>query len=418
MSNEKVRSGVNMHIKDDRTSMLFFLFIAFLYSVVAMTKNCFSSALAAIVSEGIMTKSQTGLITSAFYIVYGPLQIVGGILADKHNPEHLIKIGLAGSLIANTIIFLNHNYYIMLGAWVFNGISQMALYPAMFKIVTSQLSLNWRRKGIYYFSFTTAIGLVFGYISAAFITSWEYNFLLSAVASLVLFVALDVVYRQVSKQMEPDETSKVVTQEQEIEKISSIKLFAKSGFLFLLPVCLLRYMVDNSIKTFTPTMLMESYSNMGVTTSNLLNIFIIISGLLGMMLVRKFFFPRLVRNEVAMLIILFIVILPLTFVIKLTGKLDVWMIMVAMCATSALMSGTTLMNGFINGSFSKYGKNGTAAGLFNSASSIGVVVQSYGFTYLADSFGWSAVTTVYVIGVCVCIFFSLCAYPLWKKYKN
>ena len=48
-----------------------------MYSIVYMTKNCFNAALADIVNEGILTKSQTGSITAAFYIVYAPLQIVG-----------------------------------------------------------------------------------------------------------------------------------------------------------------------------------------------------------------------------------------------------------------------------------------------------------------------------------------------------
>ncbi len=408
----------NLHISNDRISMLFFLFLAFLYAVVSMTKNCFSSALAAIVSEGIMKKSQTGFITSAFYLVYGPLQIVGGIFADKYNPEKLVKIGLAGSVIANIIIFLNHNYYVMLGAWIFNGISQMALYPGMFKIITSQLSPEWRRKGIYYFSFTGTIGLMFSYIVAAFVTKWEYNFLISAVASLGLLVALHMIYKSVSKHMVDDETPKIVKQDKKIEKVSTFKLFAISGFLFLLPVLLLRYMVDNSIKTFTPTMMVESYPNMSIMVSNLLNIFIIISGLLGIIIVRKFIFPRRIRNEVAAVILLIALTLPLTFVIKSTGKIDVWFIVAAMCLVSFLLSGASLMTSFINGSFSKYGKNGTAAGLANSASSIGVVLQSYGFTYVADHFGWSAVTTIYVIGISVCILFAACAYPLWRKYKN
>lgn len=419
MAGSNDKKSIRMHIEDDKTSMLFFLFLALLYSVVAMTKNCFSSALAAIVSEGIMKKSQAGLITSSFYLFYGPLQIVGGILADKHSPEKMVKIGLAGSVLANAVIFFNHNYYVMLVAWVGNGISQMALYPAMFKMVTSQLSPNWRKKGIYYFSFTGTIGLMFSYIVAAFVTKWEYNFLLSAILSLGLFVALDVIYRRVKVKMAPDETPLPMKQnDAKTKKISTIKLFATTGFLLLLPVGVLRYMIDNSIKTFTPTMMIESYHNMSITVSNLLNVFVIISGLLGMILVRKILFPKVMRNEVSVTLLLLALVLPFAFVIKFTGKIDVLMIIVAMCIASALLSGASLMNGFINGSFSKYGKNGTAAGAYNAASSIGVVLQSYGFTSIADHFGWGVVTDVYIIGTLACVVFSLCALPLWQKYKK
>ncbi len=74
-----------------------------------------------------MTKSQTGLITAVFYLVYAPLQVVGGIFADKYDPEKLIKIGLIGSGLANLIVFLNQNYYAVLFTWVFNAIVQFAV---------------------------------------------------------------------------------------------------------------------------------------------------------------------------------------------------------------------------------------------------------------------------------------------------
>ena len=207
MAGSNDKKSIRMHLEDDKTSMMFFLFLALLYSLVSMTKNCFSSALAAIVSEGIMKKSQAGLMTSAFYLFYGPLQIPGGILADKYSPEKMVKIGLAGSVCANMVIFFNHNYYVMLVAWVCNGISQMALYPAMFKMVTSQLSPDWRKKGIYYFSFTGTIGLMLGYIAAAFVTKWEYNFLLSAVLSLALFISLDVICKRIKRKIRQDKYS-------------------------------------------------------------------------------------------------------------------------------------------------------------------------------------------------------------------
>ena len=419
MADSNDKKSIRIHLEDDRTSMMFFWFIAILFSLLSMTKNCFSSALAAIVSEGIMKKSQAGLITSAFYLVYGPLQIIGGIFADKYKPDTMVKIGLVGSLISNTIIFLNHDYYIMLGAWVFNGISQMALYPGMFKMITSQLSPDWRRKGIYYFSFTATVGLMLGYMIAAFVTKWEYNFLISALLSLILFVAFDVTYRRVEKKMVPDEMS--IPQKQQTkktERISSVKLFLTSGFFVLLPMWLLRYMVDNSIKTFTPIMMVESYPGLSVTIGNLLNILILLSALLGMILVRKFLFPRIIRNEVGVVLLMLVLMLPLVVIMKFTGIFDVWIIATAMCVVSALMSGAFLMSSFINGSFSKYEKNGTASGITNSASSIGIVVQSYGFAFIADNFGWGVVTNLYIIGIVLCILFTVIALPLWTRFKN
>lgn len=119
-----IEHDVNIHLENRKESRYFFFFLWIMYSVVYMTKNCYNGAMAGIVEAGVLSKSQTGLITSVFYLVYAPMQIVGGRAADKFSPEKLIKIGLLGSALSNLIIFFNQNYYVMLAAWTFNAIIQ------------------------------------------------------------------------------------------------------------------------------------------------------------------------------------------------------------------------------------------------------------------------------------------------------
>ena len=95
----------HFHITSLRASRLFFIFIWLLYALICMTKSSFASAMATLVAEGVLTKSQTGLIISSFYIVYTPLQILGGAAADRYNPERLCLVGLFGSALANAVIF-------------------------------------------------------------------------------------------------------------------------------------------------------------------------------------------------------------------------------------------------------------------------------------------------------------------------
>ena len=66
------------YVADHRYSGLLFVLVFMMYSLVYMTKNCYSAAMASIVDAGIMTKSQTGLIAACFYLVYAPFQIIGG----------------------------------------------------------------------------------------------------------------------------------------------------------------------------------------------------------------------------------------------------------------------------------------------------------------------------------------------------
>ena len=78
----------------------------------------------------------------------------------------------------------------------------------------------------------------------------------------------------------------------------SFKLFLISGFFTLLPAILIRTMVENGTKTLSPTMLMATYEDISASTGNLLNIFIIVAGVVGTLLIKLVIYPRLIKNEI------------------------------------------------------------------------------------------------------------------------
>ena len=252
----KLMSDVNVHLENQNLSRRFFVFLFLLYALVCMTKNCFSGALAAIVAEGSLTLSQTTFITAAFYIVYTPLQILGGVFADKYSTARLILIGLVGSAICNIVIFFNQNYYVMLFSWVFSAIVQSALWPAVFKMFSSQLVRSDRGIMLFFMSFASSAGLVFSYLTASFLTRWQGNFAVSATVLLLLAVLLIAFCHKIDPSLKRDEPIKTNDHlaDTEIPKGKKvIALFLTSGFFLSLPAALLRYIVDNSGKTFTPT---------------------------------------------------------------------------------------------------------------------------------------------------------------------
>ena len=154
-----------------------------------MTKNMFTSAMAVIVEEGFMTKSQTGLISAVFWLVYAPFQVVGGFAVDRYSPYKLIMVGLAGSVVSNIIIYFNQSYYVMMGAWVFNAIIQFGVWPGVFKIVSTQVAPKMRGTAVFWLLFSTSVGLGMSMLIASFIKHWQNNFLVSII-SLVITMAI------------------------------------------------------------------------------------------------------------------------------------------------------------------------------------------------------------------------------------
>ncbi len=413
----------HIHLENKRKSRLFFAFLFLLYAMVYMTKNCFGSALADIVSEGVLTKSQTGLITGAFYLVYAPLQIVGGIVADRYNPERLITVGLLGGAVANTVIFFNHNFYVMLIAWSLNAASQFALWPAVFKIISSQLVRSDRSQMVFLLSFSSATGLLLGYVIAAFIPGWNWNFAISAIVLLLLAVGLFIASRVLSPDMKPDAITKPdpvpdTTVPAGASATPTIKLFAMSGLFFVIAISALRMVIAQGIQTLSPTLLMESYDSVTPRIGNLLQTFIIISGMLGTLLVRTVLYPKYIHREIKGTLWFFLICLPLSVLLLFVGRISLWLAIPALCIILVALSACALLIQYYNIYFVPYGKNGTAAGLINAGASFGVVIANYGSLALADHLGWGAVIVAWLVMIVIAIVCILLAIHPTGRFRE
>lgn len=414
-----IEHDVNIHLENRLESRHFFWFIWIMYAVVYMTKNCFNAALASIVAEGILTKSQTGVFTSAFYLIYAPLQIVGGLAADRYSPERLIKIGLCGAAIANIIIFFDQNYYVMLAAWIFNGIMQFALWPGVFKIVSSQLVRSDRNMMTFYISFSASFGLLLSYIVGALITDWRINFVISAVALLLFAVLLELYCRHLNPYMKLDRTEKKADDEPKAGLyIPTIKLFGISGFFVVVVVAFLRCMVDQASKTLAPVMLMECYDNVSPNVGNFLNLLIIMFGILGTIFVKIVLYPKRVRNELKGFILLLLLALPVSVILPFIGKISMIPVILALAIISAILTGGNLFISYYTNSFVKYGKSATAAGVINGAAAVGIVVAGYGFLRLAEIWSWQAVTALWIGIIVVMIILLFTVLPSYRKFKE
>jgi len=415
------------YISDHRTTVFLFIFIWVMYAVVYMTKNCYTAAMASIVNEGIMTKSQTGLIAACFYLSYAPFQVVGGKLADKYPPEILLLIGLFGAAVSNLIIYLNQNYYLMMAVWTFNGAIQFGIWPAVFKIVSSQLEKSYRKKAIFLISLSSSSGLALAYISAAFIKKWQNNFLLSAILLFVFTAATALVYFFINKKAVfeeyPPEEIVVSSSDEKKPTVSTKKILLGAGLIFLLPAFIITDVVSLGVKNFAPTMLMESYESISPMIGNFLNVFLILAGVAGTFLVR-FIYPRFVKDELSGIRNISLANLPLIAICIFVGgslfgiRISAPVTVVTLCLISMISSIMSVLRSYYSARFSKYGKNGEVAGIINACSSLGIVVQSYGLAKVADAFNWSTVFTVIAAMWVVSLVILTCVIPLWKKFSR
>ena len=409
------------YLVDKKLSLVLFAVVFLTYSLVYMTKNCYSAAMAAIVAEGIMTKSQTGLISAAFYIVYAPFQIIGGFAADKYPPHRLILIGTMSAGIANLLIyFFTQSYVAMLIIWSLNALAQFGIWPSIFKIVSNELAQTHAPFAIFYIGLASITGLLLSYVIAVFVKNWENNFLISAIALFVITVVFFVSYNRIEKQMVVEEVKPKVEPNpapREKKKGEFLKIFIKSGVPFMCVVYIIHAMLNIGIKTVAPVMLMESYENISPSLANALNIILVLGGVAGIFVASI----GILRRPSPPIVMLGFMSLGLPFLILVSkvGEVHVSLVVISMAAIMVIMASAS--TGFLRMSraFLPYGCVGTISGILNCMASLGIVLSNFLFTKFSEDYGWGFTTRFWIYINVAAIVLCLVTIPIWKKFvKN
>lgn len=406
------------HLIDHRKSLYLFLLVFVAYALIYMTKNCYSAAMASIVDAGVMTKSQTGLIAAAFYLVYAPFQIVGGIAADKYSPSKLIIIGMLGAGVCNLLVYLVEGYVAMIIIWSLNAVLQFGIWPSIFKIVVAELAPEDRMRGIFFINFSSSFGLLLSYGIAIFISEWKLNFLVSAITLFLLTAVFFAVYKYLSRYMVAD-TETLGAKTKSTASISGKELFAllfKAGIPLMLIVGMAQSMINLGVKALAPTMLMESYEAVSPALANALNIILVVASPVGLCVSRLSFFKKF--SEPLVISCFFAVMLVPLFVITFIGKLPVGIIVVALAFLMITTSGTSIFFSYIYKKFEKYGSVATLSGLFNCMSSLGIVLANYVFARIADSFGWEITTVCWLVFIAAAFLLMLISVPIWHRFEK
>ena len=423
----KLMSDINVHLENRKESRIFFAFLWIMYSLVYTTKSCFSAALVFIKQEGVLSLTQISFIMAMFYTVYAPLQVVGGIFADKYSPERMITVSLIGSAAANAIIFFNQNYWVMLITWTLNAVVQFALWPSVFKILSSQLVRSDRPNMVFFISFSGASGAVIASLVAALVgKNWRYNFAISAAILAILAITLQFFCHRLDpilKKDRPDSERASAEERLPEDGLSTFKLFLVSGFFLLIAAIFLRTIVENSTKSFAATMLVDMYPTISGEIGSLLNAVVLVGSIAGMILVKKVLYPRIIKNEVVGFLMMLLIALPFSLILCRIGdeRIPAWVMVFSLTAVALLLTSTHLLNQFFNMNFVKFGKSGTASGVMNAASSAALALQYWILGPVGEAFGWRVVCAIFaIISICAILFVVLALRPtgIFRKHVN
>ena len=411
-----VERNIGIHLENKKISRSFFWFLWALYAIVCMTKNCYNSSLASIVSEGVLTKSQTGAITALFYLAYTPFQIVGGMVSDRYSPEKVIKIGLVGAAVANTIIFFCQNYYVMMATWVFNGIIQFGIWPCVFKIISSQLIRSDRPRMSFFISFSSTAGFLLSYLTGAVVSKWQYNFAISAISLVALVVALHIFEKIINPYMKWDKEEVIKTQGGKAEPVSKKKVFLASGFFFMILGMMLMVTVCQTRSSLTSVMLVENYETIAPSMGNVLTAVMLLAGLAGNLIAGSFM--RYVKNEVLFIMIFAALKIPFLAACTMIGKLPVGTIITMLSVVACFDAVTDMGKTYYTMHFAKYGMSGTAAGILNAGNAFSYMLAAYVMPKIVELTSWQTMLVMFPIMLGISTISFAVIIPTFTKFRK
>ncbi len=404
-------------LADVQSSVVLFVLLFVVLTVLYMTKNMFSSVMASIVEAGIMTKSQTGLISAVFWLVYGIFQVLGGFAVDKFSPYKMVIIGIVSGIAANMVIYFNQSYGVVMTVWAINAALQFGLWPGALKIATMQIVSSVRQTAVFWVLLSTSAGQAISLLVASVVPTWVDNFLVSAVALAVMLVVWMVVYKILESRMVEVELQ-VPVRTTKKDNTDMKTLIQKSGILWLVLISFLITTVSSALKTMLPVMLMESYEGLPAAAANRMGILLIAFSILGM-LIANGFHRKVTDNETQAICVFVFLALPFLFIATTIGIWSYWLILVLISAAMIFVQATQpFSNSYPVTRFADYERSGTFAGILNASAAMGNVVATYIFAAMAEHVPWSGVVLSWGICGIVIIVIAVLLHKKWTLFIN
>ena len=107
------------------------------YAVFYFTRKSFNFAMPDMLADGMLDKSDIGMLWTLFYITYGCSKFFSGIISDRANPRYFMGIGLMATGVINILFGLSSALWMFAALWVANAFFQGWGWPPCSKLLTS-----------------------------------------------------------------------------------------------------------------------------------------------------------------------------------------------------------------------------------------------------------------------------------------
>ena len=398
------------------------LFLAMVYFTSYVTRLNFNAAMAAILEEGTLTKTQAGGIGSALFFTYGFGQLISGVLGDRFRPNHIMAAGLGLTAVCNVLMPLSSaSPLLMTVIWGLNGFAQALMWPPIVKLMASYMNESEYASCNWLVSIAAHSATILIYIAVPACVAWmnwRAAFYLSAALALCTMIGWMMGFRAISgKLVTNDEMLRKKSAEkgEAVKRMSLGHAFVISGSLMILVAIAMQGFLKDGVQSWMPIFFTEVFSmesSTAILSNMVLPIFNILVVSLATWLYRKVF-----RHEVREAMTFFGLAVVLSILLACFYQTSAILCLLLAAIITGSMHGINLMFiSFLPRRFAATGKVATVSGICNSCSYVGSCISSYGIALVAEKMGWQ--TTLFtwagiaLLGIVLC----LVAYRKWSNF--
>lgn len=403
-------------LDDIKKSRLIVIALWLMYGSAYFGRTCYSAAIASIVSGGVYTKSEIGLVGTAFFICYGAGQIVSGIAGDRVNPFVMILLGAFGSSVCCFSMAFASSIGLMAAIWGINGIFQSMLWAPLLRVFSQTINSRIREKAILNIALSLPVGTVCAYLCSTLIikySNWNNVFICGGTVILLAFLLGLISILICEKSM-----TRISEKRKKADKNTPsgfLPILISSGLLIIIIPSFLHGMMRDGITNWVPTMITEEY---GVVPSFsvFLTVVLPIFNAFGAYIITPLY-KKLGCNEMKAAGICSVFALVPMILLLFIGKIPVIISIILLALTTMSMySLNYLIISRVPVRFAQKGLTSSVTGILNSFAYIGCAVSSCSFGAVSQKAGWSAVIIIWIISAVLTSIFAFSANRKWKQF--
>ena len=206
------------------------------------------------------TKTELGLVSSAFFISYGIGQLVHGILSRKYNTRYSVVVALAGSALVNLAMIFCPNAGTMKFVWFFNGVFQSILWSSVIKTLSGRLPDEMLPRAIIMMSTPPALGTFLTYAAGAAFSAVGADYRLIFIVPAIILTAVGLIWFAAIDRIQIKRTlENRASENSENKKKFSLTPALAFGISVLTVAAVSNGFIKDGVTTWTPSILKETY---------------------------------------------------------------------------------------------------------------------------------------------------------------